>query len=90
MSAKQKILNYLSKNSSYNTLTTAQARARFGITNVSARINELREEGHAIYTNTKTLEDGRKITFYRMGTPSKKVVAAGIAALRSQGDRAFA
>ena len=90
MSAKQKILNYLSKNSSYNTLTTAQARARFGITNVSARINELREEGHAIYTNTKTLEDGRKITFYRMGTPSKKVVAAGIAALRRQGDRAFA
>lgn len=90
MSAKQKILNYLSKNSSYNTLTTAQARARFGITNVSARINELREEGHAIYTNTKTLEDGRKITFYRMGAPSKKVVAAGIAALRSQGDRAFA
>jgi biotin operon repressor len=90
MSAKQKILNYLSKNSSYNTLTTSQARARFGITNVSARINELREEGYAIYTNTKTLEDGRKISFYRMGTPSKKVVAAGIAALRAQGDRAFA
>jgi hypothetical protein len=90
MSAKQKILNYLSKNSTYNTLTTAQARARFGITNVSARVNELREEGYAIYTNTKTLEDGRKISFYRMGTPSKKVVAAGIAALRAQGDRAFA
>ena len=50
-SAKTKILNYLSKTEGYNTLTVAQARARFGITNVSARIDELRQEGHVIYTN---------------------------------------
>jgi hypothetical protein len=34
LSAKQKILNYLSKTSGYNTLSTAQARARFGIKNL--------------------------------------------------------
>ena len=56
MSAKQKILNYLSKDSGYNTLTAAQIRARFGITNVGARIEELRSEGHCIYTNKKTLD----------------------------------
>lgn len=90
MSVKNKILSFLSKKEGYNTLTVAQAQSRFGVRNVSARIGELREEGHSIYTNTKTLSDGRKISFYRMGKPSKKVVAAGIMALRSQGDRSFA
>jgi hypothetical protein len=89
-SAKQKMLNFLSKDGKYNTFTVAQARARWGISNVTARVNELRDEGHAIYTNRKTLTDGRKITFYRLGTPTKQVIAAGIAALREQGVRAFA
>lgn len=88
--AKQKILNFLSKDSPYNTLTVAQARARFGIQNVAARVEELRSEGHAIYTNTKTLSDGRRVTYYRLGKPSREVVAAGFAALREQGVRAFA
>jgi predicted ArsR family transcriptional regulator len=90
MSVKEKILNFLSKDGGYNTLTVAQARARFGISNVSARIDELRKEGHAIYTNTKTLEDGRKVTFYRLGTPSKRVIAAGVMAMRGAGYNAFA
>ena len=89
-SAKEKILAYLSKTDGYNTLTVAQARARFGITNVSARIEELRSEGHAIYTNTKTLKDGRKITYYKLGKPSKAVVAAGVRFMRLMGERAFA
>jgi hypothetical protein len=84
------MLNFLSKDGKYNTFTVAQARARWGISNVTARVNELRDEGHAIYTNRKTLTDGRKITFYRLGTPTKQVIAAGIAALREQGVRAFA
>ena len=89
-SAKEKILAYLSKDNGYNTLTVAQAQSRFGITNVAARVEELRAEGHAIYTNSKILADGRRISFYRLGTPSRKVVAAGVAALRSKGERAFA
>ncbi len=87
MSAKQKILNYLSKDSGYNTLTAAQIRARFGITNVGARIEELRSEGHCIYTNKKTLSDGRTITVYRLGKPSKAMIAAAHALL---GGQAFA
>lgn len=88
--AKDKILSYLSKQTGYNTLTAAQARARFGINNVAARIQELRDEGHCIYTNSKTLEDGRKINFYRLGAPTKKIVAAGIRALRKETDQTFA
>jgi hypothetical protein len=72
---KQKLLNYFF-NPVYNTFTVAQARARFKIDNVSARINELRKDGFAIYTNRKTLADGRKITYYRLGTPSKRYLKA--------------
>ena len=90
MNAKQKIMNYLSKTDGYNTLTVAQARARFGINNVAARIDELRKEGHAIYTNTKTLSDGRVIQYYKLGKPSKRVVAAGVEYLRLMGQNAFA
>jgi predicted transcriptional regulator len=76
VSAKQKILNFLSKTEGYNTLTTAQARARFGIQNVGARIEELRKEGHVIYTNVKSRGDGSKVNSYRMGKPTKALVRA--------------
>jgi predicted transcriptional regulator len=87
MSAKEKILKFLSKDGPYNTLTAAQARARFGIVNVGARIEELRSEGYCIYTNKKTLADGRRITYYKLGKPTKKMIAAAHASL---GAEAFA
>ena len=80
LSAKAKILNFLSKTDGYNTLTTAQARARFGIQNVAARIDELRQEGNVIYTNTKTRGDGSKVQSYRLGKPTKGLVRAALAA----------
>jgi predicted transcriptional regulator len=80
LSAKQRLINFLSKKDGYNTLSTAQARARFGIQNVSARIDELRQEGHVIYTNTKTRADGSKVSVYRLGTPTKAMVRAAIKA----------
>ncbi len=87
MSAKEKILNFLSKDGPYNTLTAAQARARFGIINVGARIEELRAEGYCIYTNKKTLADGRRITYYKLGKPTKEMIATAHAVL---GGQAFA
>jgi hypothetical protein len=89
-SVKEKMLAALSKTDGYNTFTVAQARARFGVTNVAARIGELREEGHPIYTNTRTLANGRKISFYRLGQPTKRMVAEGIKALRAKGVSTFA
>lgn len=78
LSAKEKMLAALKQTSGYNTFTVAQAQRRFGIQNVSARIEELRKEGHCIYTNTKTLEDGSKVKFYRLGTPTRALVKAAI------------
>ena len=90
MSAKQKVLNYLTKNGTYNTLTASKMQSVFGVANPSATINELRNEGHAIYLNSRINANGEKVSFYRLGAPTKRMVAAGIAALRSQGERAFA
>lgn len=78
MSAKEKMLAALKQTSGYNTFTVAQAQRRFGIQNVSARIEELRKEGHCIYTNTKTLTNGSKVKFYRLGTPTRSLVQAAI------------
>jgi hypothetical protein len=80
LSAKQKMLATLKKSEGYNTFTTAQAQSRFGISNVSARIDELRQEGHCIYTNTRKLSDGRKISYYRLGNPTKEMVKAALRA----------
>ncbi len=87
MSAKEKILKYLSKDGPYNTLTVAQAQSRFGISNVGARIEELRAEGHCIYTNKKKLSNGKTITYYRLGKPTREMIAMAHSIL---GGQAFA
>ena len=90
MSTKSKVLSYLSKEGSYNTLTANKMQSVFGVANPSATINELRNEGNAIYLNSRINTSGEKVSFYRLGTPTKRMVAAGIAAIRSTGERAFA
>ena len=89
-SAKQKVLAYLSKEDGYNTLTSNKMQNIFGVANPSALINELRNEGYAIYHNSRVKADGDKVFYYRLGTPTKRMVAEGIAAIRAQGERAFA
>lgn len=57
--------------------TANQLRSRFGITDVSGRISDLRKAGYAIYTNRKTTANGKAINVYRLGTPTRKQLAAG-------------
>lgn len=73
VSFKSKLLRSFA-NPVYNTITVAQAAARYGVapSTVTKAVNALRREGHAIYTNRKTLEDGRTISVYRLGTPSER------------------
>jgi hypothetical protein len=80
LSAKQKMLNALKQSEGYNTFTVAQAQRRFGISNVSARIEELRKEGHVIYTNTKRNANGVKVASYRLGSPTKAMVRTALSA----------
>jgi len=64
-------------------ITSAQAEGLFGVTNLAARVSELRAEGHAIYTNKA--KNGK--TTYRLGTPSRRMVRLAYAV---GGNAAFA
>lgn len=63
-------------------LTEAQIRSRFKIANPSATVSSLRlTNGLAVYGNQVKNSEGKTVTKYRLGTPSKRVVAAGYQAL---------
>ena len=63
-------------------LTAKQIEARFG-GNATATVSDLRFKGFPIYANKHTDGSGRTKTFFRLGTPSRKVLAAGYRALAS-------
>ena len=66
-------------------LTAAQIKQRFGIANPTATVSDLRlNGGYAVYANQHTDTKGRVSTKYRLGTPSRAVVAAGYRALAAQ------
>lgn len=71
MNVKQRLLTFLTKTEGRNTFSVGQARAMFGIENVSARVHELRNEGYPIYTNVRQRADGTPVCVYRIGKPSK-------------------
>ena len=72
---------FLSALQTGESLSPAQIRARFGLANPKATVTDLRFQGHAIYTNSKRNSKGESVTVYRMGKPSRAVVAAGYKAL---------
>ena len=73
LSKKQKVLNLLNKgeNVAWSTIQT-----RFDLESPRSMIDTLRAEGYMIYGNRVK---GKK--YYRMGTPTRAIVAAGIKAL---------
>ena len=62
-----------------NELTAAQVTSRFGIKNVTATVSAMRSQGFCVYANSSKTGT----TKYRLGTPTRIVIAAGIRALRS-------
>jgi predicted transcriptional regulator len=70
--ATQKLLKYLL---SGHDITPGQARSRFGITNVSARVSEIRRAGFAVYCNEKKTPKGDTITVYQLGRPTRRMVS---------------
>lgn len=62
-------------------VTPAEAAKRFGIKNMSAEVSRIRQNGYAVYSNSRVAGNGVKVTEYEIGTPSRKLVAAGYKAL---------
>jgi len=82
--------NVLAAFQSGEELTPKQIASRFNVANVNAVINSLRMEGYPIYLNAgKKGSDGTRLAArYRLGTPTRKVIAAGYKALASRGPKA--
>lgn len=68
-------------------LTAKQIAQRFEIANPTATISSIRFAGYAVYANKRTNSRGDTYTKYRLGRPSRAVVAAGYRALAEQGDK---
>jgi len=62
-------------------ISASQAHKRFGIKNISAEVSRVRQAGFAVYANSRKAGNGVQVTEYRIGTPSRKLVAAGYRAL---------
>lgn len=75
----QKLLNLLSSGNNIKADTIANTLGIEG-GSVAKRVLELRRNGYSVHKNT-VKESGQKFTAYRLGTPTKQVIAAGYAAL---------
>jgi hypothetical protein len=78
MSQATRVLNALKDGQE---MTAKQITARFGAKNPRAVIQNIRFDGFPVYLNKRTNSKGDVKGFYRLGTPSKAVIAAGYKAM---------
>lgn len=63
-------------------LTSKQIRSQFKIASPTKVVSQLRlEDGMSIYLNQRTDSKGRTTQKYRLGTPSRSIIAAGYRAM---------
>ena len=72
MSRQEKLLKHLETGAE---VTAKQIQGVFGLKNPHGAVHTLRNQGHCIYTNTAVLADGTETVKYRLGKPSKRMVA---------------
>jgi hypothetical protein len=72
MSKHSNLLNHLQNG---HTVTSKQITGTFGLKNAGRAVHYLREQGHCVYANKVTLSDGTEGTKYRIGKPSRSMVA---------------
>lgn len=84
-SQAKKVISALQKTD--NGLTANEMKNRFGVTNARALVTHLRQNGFAIYLNKtpayvdRNGNERKGVSRYRLGTPSRAIVAAGYKAL---------
>ena len=81
MSKHAKLLNHLQNG---HEVTAKQITGTFGIKSPSRAVAYLREQGNCVYANKVTLSDGTSGTKYRIGKPSKRMVALANAIMGAQ------
>jgi|TARA_A200000159_G_scaffold148845_1_gene156901 hypothetical protein len=68
-------------NALYNgeALTSSKAK-KMGVGNLGAEVSRIKQNGYAVYTNSRKAGNGVRVTEYVMGKPSREIVALGYAA----------
>ena len=74
MNKTQKVLKALQAGEE---LSAKQIASRFSVAKPHNTIWTLRSSGYSIYLNERTDKSGRTTNKYRLGTPSRAIVAAG-------------
>ena len=77
----EKVLGALQTGASFTVAGLAH-RTRLTTDQVSKAIHNLKNSGYMVYSNR--VKGSAKVE-YRIGTPSRRVISAGIAALRAEG-----
>lgn len=77
MTIRQKVFQILVLERKQRTAAQLAAQMKTTPATVRARISEIRDEGYVINAVTHTDTKGRAKTFYRQGSPSPSIVAAG-------------
>lgn len=80
MSKQELLLTHLQKGKEF---TAKQIRSSFGIAHPASAIRNLREQGYCVYANTATV-NGSEVAKYRIGKPTRKMVAIANAVLGSK------
>lgn len=78
MTKQAKLLAALKTGESF---TAKQIAKRFSLKDPVASVRNLREQGHCIYANPAKMWDGTQTTKYRLGTPTRAMVAAAATVL---------
>ena len=81
LSKKAKILKLLANGRS---VTWKTLRSRFDLRSPRAMVDQLREEGNMVYIN-----ETKKGVSYRLGTPTKAIIAAGIREVEGDNEYAY-
>jgi len=63
-------------------MTASAASKRFGIKNISTEVSRIRQNGYAVYANTRVAGNHVQVTEYAIGRPSRKLIAAGYKAMQ--------
>lgn len=64
-------------------VSAAEANKRFGIKNIRAEATRIRQAGFAVYANSRKAKNNVQVTEYRLGKPSRRIVAAGYRAIQA-------
>jgi hypothetical protein len=77
MNTETKTFKLFSALKSGEKVSASQAEKRFGIKNISAEVSRIRQNGYAVYANTRVAGNNVQVTEYEIGRPSREIVALG-------------